>query len=59
MRVAENDQIDKMIDQINNQFYINQLKNEISYMNNQIEYFRIKYYPNMILKIKILKEVLK
>jgi len=54
----ENDHNEMMKD-IKNQFYINQLKAKISYYNNQSEYFRLKYYHNMIHLIKVLKEVSK
>lgn len=45
------------IDRINNR--IESLISEISILNNQNEYFRLKYYKIMIYKIDLLKSLLK
>lgn len=46
----------KKIDRLNNR--IERLINEISFINNQNEYFRLKYYKIMIYKIDLLKSLL-
>lgn len=46
----------KKIDRLNNR--IEKLIKEISIINNQNEYFRLKYYKIMIYKIDLLKSLL-
>ena len=50
--------IEKMIKMIDNNDRILQLIDSIKNYNHQMEYFRIKYYSNMISDLKLLNQYL-
>ncbi len=47
---------DLMMIEIKNQFRINELIRSIKKYNNQSEYFRLKYYSNLIIDLRLLNQ---
>ncbi len=53
--MSKNDH-DLMMIEIKNQFRINELIRSIKKYNNQSEYFRLKYYSNLIIDLRLLNQ---
>jgi hypothetical protein len=53
-----NKEFNRLLKAVEYQNRIEQLKRDIMFYNSQSEYFRLKYYDNMIHSLRLLKQYL-